>query len=230
MTKFQTWRTPVNIYWIRSHIQPTRGGTPAWRSGEGLTVHHRNWHVMKCCTGPQTWLRVYKNRVARKTFGPKKEEAMRLQKSAQWEVSWFVLFIRYLNDHSKQDDMGSLRRWRHYDPSKCWFILNDSVLPYVQNTGNFIQCVSTRNLCTERIQQCSTSLTCGWSQNTLLLTNTVTSSLSFCAASRWPCTSNFVTIPSTARRTAWLSTDRNWWCHRLESANLSHKSKFSSPS
>ena len=28
---------------------------------------------MESCTGPQTWLRVYKNWVARKTFGPEEE-------------------------------------------------------------------------------------------------------------------------------------------------------------
>jgi hypothetical protein len=48
--------------------------------------------------------------------------------------------------------------------------------------------------------------------------------------SRCPCISNFVITPSTDLRTAWLSTDRKRWCHRLDNAYLSHNSKFSSPS
>jgi hypothetical protein len=45
---------------------------------------------MKCCTGPQTWLRTYKNLVARKTFEPKKEEATKT--SEEYTMTGFMIY------------------------------------------------------------------------------------------------------------------------------------------
>ena len=186
---------------------------------------------MKCCTGPQTWLRVYKNWVTRKTFGPKKEETTEISEKCTMR-SFMICTLHQIFGWSEQIGwQGQSKKMKELWSFKMFIYTQwDSVTFFPEHWKLHTRCISTRNLCTERIQQCSTLLTCGWSQNTLLFTNSVTSSLNFRAVSRWLWISNFVTIPSTARRTAWLSTDRKWWCHRLESANLSHKSKFSSPS
>jgi hypothetical protein len=50
-------RRQLRIYWISSHEQPTRGGSPAWGLRVGLTTPHRKKKKLftKCDKGSRTW-------------------------------------------------------------------------------------------------------------------------------------------------------------------------------
>jgi hypothetical protein len=52
----QIWKVPANIL-EKIRGQPTRRGPPVRMLGvELITPHHKKYFVMKCYTGPWTWI------------------------------------------------------------------------------------------------------------------------------------------------------------------------------